>query len=666
LRQSDQQDPDRKPAYRWPAGAIDSTNINRIAATGTSVRQLEKKIVAKSGGAADCEDVVGLGRHYAYVIDGSTSTRPAQWDGESGGRFAAMALSRAVDHLDPQCDAAGAARLLTASLAEEYRTRGVLQRALESTPDRPSAALAIFSRHRRQVWLVGDCRCLLLAQGQPAMELSDPSEAENALALARALVLQCELQRGATIAELRQSDPGRAYIVPLLHSIRSLRNERSSQRHGFAAFDGVTIPEILTFDVPEDVDQVVLATDGYPQLCDTLGESEQKLRERIQSDPLLMHDPPMTKGVRPGHVSFDDRAYLRIGIPRHRPSGGVRLPHTETAVPDLSQLPLAQNAHWVEYGTFSLAGIDVQSAYEPGEPPYSETIEKRVGTIARAIAESKIEGVFDAPRYALVGTRQLTADADSERPRLELRFRDSTYSAFLATVGWDKARLAGVNDPELRVDRRPEMRELDLHNFLAGGFATCLGACLMVVLRNGGHPVTYLSLRRSGILAGYWDGSIDEGLRRASLQKPFDQRSPEDPTPDLDAFLRRAVREEAGIHELDAEPIIASVGHDTWSLQPALVGFVEVDMTLKLFQEHLRIASGREEFVELRWVPLETADVWETIDELKRRGRLLPWVEIGLYGTLIAYHAQHGHQLTPILREFSAAGRGWPGQGATR
>jgi len=626
------------------------------------VRQLEQNVVAKTGTPADCEDVVGIGEHFAYVIDGSTSTVPAKWDGESSGRFAALALSRAIGRLEPRCAAEDAAGVLTESLAEEYRTRGVFTRACESVLDRPSASLAIFSRHRRQIWLVGACRGLLLGNGQVAAQLARRSEAEAALAVARALVLECELQRGATIEELRENDPGRVFIEPLLRSINRLRNGSSSGRYGLAGFDGITTPEVLTFDVPDDVDEVVLATDGYPEVVATLEETERRLHARIQADPLLMKTPPMTKGVRPGYVSFDDRAYLRFGIACRRRLGGAVLPKAEAEVPDLSQLPLAQDARWIEYGPFGISGIEVEAVYEAGEPEYSPPITRRIDTISTAIAESRLEGVFDAPRYALVGTRQLTADSGSERPRIELRFRDSTYSAFLATVGWDEAKLSEVNDADVRIDIRPEMRTLAPQAFLASGMATCLGACLFVVLRNNGSPVTYLSRRRSGILAGYWDGSIDEGLRRGSSQEPFDQRSLEDPRPDLDAFLRRALREEAGIYGPDAAPVVVSVGHDTWSLQPALVGYAEIDMTPDLFREHLRVASGRDEIDEIRWVPFEAASVWETIDEVKRRGRLLPWVEIGLYCSLIAYRAQSGCAISPIVREFSIAGRGWPGQ----
>ena len=57
---------------------------------------------------------------------------------------------------------------------------------------------------------------------------------------------------------------------------------------------------------------MVLASDGYPELCGTLAESEEMLREINEEDPLCIGRNAGVKGIMEGMESFDDRAYVRV------------------------------------------------------------------------------------------------------------------------------------------------------------------------------------------------------------------------------------------------------------------------------------------------------------------------------------------------------------------
>ena len=61
-------------------------------------------------------------------------------------------------------------------------------------------------------------------------------------------------------------------------------------------------------------DRVILASDGYPALFDTLEETENHLFMLLARDPLCIHDLRGTKGVRPGNQSFDDRSYISFYV----------------------------------------------------------------------------------------------------------------------------------------------------------------------------------------------------------------------------------------------------------------------------------------------------------------------------------------------------------------
>ena len=58
--------------------------------------------------------------------------------------------------------------------------------------------------------------------------------------------------------------------------------------------------------------QIVLASDGYPFLMNTLEKSEEKLKEVLEKDPLLIHMYKSTKGLKEGNISYDDRTYIRF------------------------------------------------------------------------------------------------------------------------------------------------------------------------------------------------------------------------------------------------------------------------------------------------------------------------------------------------------------------
>ncbi|MDX6718523.1 MAG: hypothetical protein QOJ63_777 [Solirubrobacteraceae bacterium] len=59
-------------------------------------------------------------------------------------------------------------------------------------------------------------------------------------------------------------------------------------------------------------EEIVLASDGYPRIYGSLAGSEAALATSLKADPLRIREDRTTKGVRPGHRSFDDRAFVRL------------------------------------------------------------------------------------------------------------------------------------------------------------------------------------------------------------------------------------------------------------------------------------------------------------------------------------------------------------------
>lgn len=275
------------------------------------MKVVEWSVRSKTGVLADCEDACVVSPRHAAVIDGATAKTPFRHGGITPGQVAVEQLEAAIADLPPTLGDAGAISFLTDRLHAFYRAHGLLERMRRAPADRPKAAVAIYSVRHRQVWLVGDCQCRIGSR-----TYQGPRQIDDLLAGARALYLQTELARGKTVDELREHDPGRAFIHPLLERQSALQNAEPGTPFAFGAVDGFPVPSafVTIIRVPSDVREIVLATDGYPVVARTLASSEKRLARLLQQDPLCIGALRSTKGLRPGHQSFDDRAYLRLRI----------------------------------------------------------------------------------------------------------------------------------------------------------------------------------------------------------------------------------------------------------------------------------------------------------------------------------------------------------------
>jgi glycerophosphoryl diester phosphodiesterase len=180
------------------------------------------------------------------------------------------------------------------------------------------ASTVIFSRVSREVWMIGDCQCLLtpLVNGErqaPAF-YDNPKPYEQQLAEERAAYYHSTPHTPLGSAALQSKEPstdeGRALIIP------HMKEAMLRQNIDYAVIDGFPIPQQhvrkLTLDFRPW--EIVLASDGYPFLCPTLQESEERLARQLSTDPMNILGFKATKGLQPGNLSFDDRAYIRFVV----------------------------------------------------------------------------------------------------------------------------------------------------------------------------------------------------------------------------------------------------------------------------------------------------------------------------------------------------------------
>ena len=239
------------------------------------------------------------------VIDGSTSKSDYRHSlFRSNGRYAMQLTAHYIRKMPKTTTSEAFFRGVTAYVRKHYK-KSMLPRLAEHPEDRLTCSAVVYSRLNREIWMVGDCQCMING------ELFDnPKPAEAKLAAMRAEEVKRLLATGVTQGELLRNDIARPVIIPRM--LESMRQQNIT----YSVIDGFPIDKrhirIITLDFrPWDI---VLASDGYPFLCPTLGESEAHLSQQREQDPLNIGDFQATKAFHPDFNSFDDRAYIRLKV----------------------------------------------------------------------------------------------------------------------------------------------------------------------------------------------------------------------------------------------------------------------------------------------------------------------------------------------------------------
>jgi hypothetical protein len=272
-------------------------------------RIIESYTEAKNA-ATPSEDGMAASPFYAAVIDGATSTRSVTSGATTAdlpgtpGRMAMETIRQCIAGFPPG---------LTLRQTADWLTEAVrsLWEIYEPLGQRPTASVVLYSAARREVWQVGDCPFLL-----DGVEYRGAKAVDRLLANLRARTTRRLLAEGRSTDELLATDPGRQAILPYLRAQVRLQNAAPTQRRAFGVVDGSEIPDahLRVYPLTEGPHSLILASDGYPQLLDTLEATEAHLHELLAADPLCIGPLLGTKGVRPGAASYDDRTYLRLDV----------------------------------------------------------------------------------------------------------------------------------------------------------------------------------------------------------------------------------------------------------------------------------------------------------------------------------------------------------------
>ena len=270
----------------------------------------EQFLKSKTPSETDCEDSIFVSEHFAAVIDGVTTKSTVKYANGTSGRACSQLLKKALEDLPLKTTAYRAVEFLTSAVFSMYKETGIEEHMLNFPAERASACIAIYSKFRNELWMVGDCQCMV-----DKTVYSNLKQIDSVLSDIRSLYIQTELKLGKPFSELQANDSGREFILPLLKRQYIFQNSITKNEFTYGVIDGFKVPksEIKVINLSHPT-KVILASDGYPRIFDTLALSENYLTKILQDDPLCFHTFKSTKGFKPCNSSFDDRAFLSIEI----------------------------------------------------------------------------------------------------------------------------------------------------------------------------------------------------------------------------------------------------------------------------------------------------------------------------------------------------------------
>ena len=261
---------------------------------------IEQFIKGKSHNEGLCEDAFFYNDSFIVVADGVTAKTNTLFNGETGGRVAARMVCEAVSELRPETDVFEAVEIMTEKVGSLYGANTEASSA--------AVSVIIYSKYRGEIWSIGDCQCII--NGKAFLH---EKEIDRIVSDMRSLVLEIARREGASQDELMLNDIGREFVLPILSKQKCFIN--SGGKFSYGVIDGSKVqPKDIEVHKVSSGDEVVLASDGYPVLCATLRESEEKLENELKINPLCDGEYRSTKGLQKNCVSFDDRTYIRFRV----------------------------------------------------------------------------------------------------------------------------------------------------------------------------------------------------------------------------------------------------------------------------------------------------------------------------------------------------------------
>jgi hypothetical protein len=255
-----------------------------------------------------CEDGFIVTDDYAVVIDGAGTPTPMLFNGHKSGKYIMELIKKIVPKMSGEHDHLSFLEDLNSSILEDYKKNDWFTLLLSDMTLRPMASMAVYSKNQHQIWLYGDCKALVNGTLYENNKYIDKVTTN-----VREFFIEQLLLQGKSAETIKENDVGRNFVMPLLQQQKRFLHLRNS-KFGFSMIDGFDFMKetIKIIILPNSINEVILSSDGYQVLNNTLEETERNLKNQILRDPLCIREISSLKVMSNTENSFDDRCYIRI------------------------------------------------------------------------------------------------------------------------------------------------------------------------------------------------------------------------------------------------------------------------------------------------------------------------------------------------------------------
>lgn len=246
------------------------------------------------------EDGIFISDKIVAVIDGVTTKSDNLYDSFKSGKIAKDILLNTLEKIDAKMPLEETFLILNSALKKYHDSYGKEREYF-------SAQIIVYNDYYKEIWNFGDCNCMINNTFHNHDKFYDTITSN-----ARILYNESRLKEGYTINDLLENDLGAEYIKPLLQAQYLFDND-SDSIFGYPILNGNNIDTNKVNVYKLNIgDEVILASDGYPIIENTLKKSEDFLKKVLEEDPLCMNLYKSMKGLKQGNISYDDRAYIRF------------------------------------------------------------------------------------------------------------------------------------------------------------------------------------------------------------------------------------------------------------------------------------------------------------------------------------------------------------------
>lgn len=282
---------------------------------------IEKYTISKFGDEIRNEDNLIISNRYYGVIDGATDKSGVNWSENKnefipGGKILSDVIKEEFEKSEEDINVIE--KNIRMKFFDISKKRNI---DLINYNILPAASVLVYDSLKNKIYSVGDCQfSLIYDNGEQSELFVDKKTIDVITSKLRKSMIQIYKSLGIDPFDNNQ-DLGRDFILPFLKNQSYLQNQNKGGKWmnglsydilNFKVIDGIHGVKFNSYNVPENVKEIIMTTDGIRFPKKTLNETLEHHNNLLNLDPHCINELLTTKGLMDGQISFDDMSYLRI------------------------------------------------------------------------------------------------------------------------------------------------------------------------------------------------------------------------------------------------------------------------------------------------------------------------------------------------------------------